>query len=581
MRTGIHNNKFSLHAIAGTHVITLAFDAQKSEVKNLLGFAIHRTKCDSNGNDISNGGDWMKGYKPFKEVIPNPQPKVTYPTNLHPIQSFTWADYGVEPGNTYKYKVVPVFGKPTKPTYGDELNIEVKPEPLMDALHEIHFNRGAAASQAYAIRFDDLQPNDKSLTAKEKEERLVWLSRGLFEAVINFIKQAKRKGWGLRTSLYELDQIDVMKAFKSAQDNGVDVKIVYESRKAKDKKTGVLKDLTQTRDNKKTLTDAGFKINDKKTTFARIKATGIPHNKFIVLLKDEKPVMVWTGSTNISEGGIFGHSNVGHCIKDAEVAAAYLKYWNFVKDDPISDDLKTFVDTNWPVIKAADIPKDKMTVIFSPRTGNKMLDSYADLLGSAKQLGIITLPFNVDERFDKILTASSDAVRYVMLNSGSDQSAAAQKFNPDPDVIVAPGSKFDDQWGQWLNEIHSGLNGSNVLYIHTKYLLKDPMGPEPLVITGSANFSVPSTSSNDENMVIIPCSNAKGKTRVQDIYLGEFFRLFDHWYFRYLHSIDKSSKAEQAKRRFLKSVSKEWVDAYFKQGTDRFKRRNNFSFGFN
>jgi len=53
----------------------------------------------------------------------------------------------------------------------------------------------------------------------------------------------------------------------------------------------------------------------------------------MVLLKDKKPVMLWTGSTNISEGGIFGHSNVGHCIKDKDVAAAYLKYWNMLKDD--------------------------------------------------------------------------------------------------------------------------------------------------------------------------------------------------------------------------------------------------------
>jgi hypothetical protein len=221
-----------------------------------------------------------------------------------------------------------------------------------------------------------------------------------------------------------------------------------------------------------------------------------------------------------------------------------------------------------------------MTVIFSPRKGNKMLNSYSDLLGSASQMGIITLPFNVDERFADMLESDSNAIRYVMLNSGKKQSDAAKRFNPDPDVIVAPGSKFDDQWGQWLNEIHSGLNGSNVLYIHTKYLIKNPMGPDPLIITGSANFSTNSTSINDENMVIIPCGNKKGHTRVQDIYLGEFFRLFDHWYFRYLHSIDKSTKTEQAKRRFLKTSSKEWVGPYYKAGADRRRRREMFAFGF-
>ena len=40
-----------------------------------------------------------------------------------------------------------------------------------------------------------------------------------------------------------------------------------------------------------------------------------------------KPVAVWTGSTNISAGGIFGHSNVGHEVWDADIAERYLAFW--------------------------------------------------------------------------------------------------------------------------------------------------------------------------------------------------------------------------------------------------------------
>ena len=78
-----------------------------------------------------------------------------------------------------------------------------------------------------------------------------------------------------------------------------------------------------------------------------------------------------------------------------------------------------------------------------------MLDAYAAILGSSERLGIITLPFNVDKRFADVLEEESKAVRYVMLNSGSKQSAAAERFNPDPDVIVAPGS----------SSMTSGVNG--------------------------------------------------------------------------------------------------------------------------
>ncbi len=47
------------------------------------------------------------------------------------------------------------------------------------------------------------------------------------------------------------------------------------------------------------------------------------------------------------------------------------------------------------------------------------------------------------------------------------------------------------------------------------------------MITGSANFSEPSTKENDENMLLV-----KGDRRVADIYLTEFNRIFNHYYFR-------------------------------------------------
>jgi phosphatidylserine/phosphatidylglycerophosphate/cardiolipin synthase-like enzyme len=58
-------------------------------------------------------------------------------------------------------------------------------------------------------------------------------------------------------------------------------------------------------------------------------------------------------------------------------------------------------------------------------------------------------------------------------------------------------------------------------------MLVDPLGNDPIVIAGSANFSAASTEDNDENMLVI-----RGNKRVADIYLGEFMRLFSHFSFR-------------------------------------------------
>ena len=65
---------------------------------------------------------------------------------------------------------------------------------------------------------------------------------------------------------------------------------------------------------------------------------GIRHNKFVVLLRITGPIGVWTGSTNISAGGIFGHSNVGHMVWDRGVAAEYLDYWTPAVEEPDADE---------------------------------------------------------------------------------------------------------------------------------------------------------------------------------------------------------------------------------------------------
>lgn len=64
-------------------------------------------------------------------------------------------------------------------------------------------------------------------------------------------------------------------------------------------------------------------------------------------------------------------------------------------------------------------------------------------------------------------------------------------------------------------------------YVHNKFMLIDPLGNDPIVVAGSANFSKASTIDNDENMVVV-----RGKKRVADIYLGEFMRLWNHHAFR-------------------------------------------------
>ncbi|MBD9651898.1 hypothetical protein IB267_26425 [Ensifer sp. ENS09] len=55
----------------------------------------------------------------------------------------------------------------------------------------------------------------------------------------------------------------------------------------------------------------------------------------VLLPKDEgrKP-QVWTGSTNLSMGGVHGQTNVGHWVRDADLAKAFESYWKLLAGDP-------------------------------------------------------------------------------------------------------------------------------------------------------------------------------------------------------------------------------------------------------
>ena len=558
MRNGIHNNKFSVHTISGNHVVTLGFDAKKAATNDLLGFAIHRTELDKTGK--AKEAYWMKGYKPFEEVVNQPEPNNYYSTYEHPVQSFLWADFTVKPGVKYVYKVVPVSGKPKLLKYGEELKVNITTEKLTDTVHEIHFNRGVAASQAYSAKFG--KPI-KQLEPQEQAEAYKWLSRGLEEAIREFIGRARDGTWSIRAALYEIEYEKVAEWFRQAIDRGADVQIIYHAKK----------DATQTAENEETLRNAGFDPGNDDITFRRTKMGNLMHCKFIVLLKNSVPRQVWTGSTNLTYSGIFGHSNVGHCIKDEDLAKQFLSFWECIKQNATLSKMQGSCLGLTPDLILEELP-DKMAAVFSPRKKYAMLDFYAALMHKAEKMACITLPFNMDWRFSKMLTEDSGALRYVLLNGNAADKEIAEDFKNDRDVIISPGSKMETAWQQFLQEMVSGLSGSNVPYIHNKFLLIDPLSDYPIVVTGSANFSQPSTDRNDENMVYIP-----GDKRVADIYLGEFFRMFDHFYSRYITSL-YGDEADTDKHRFLKSTAEKWIPSYYKEGTDKYKKRELFSYGF-
>ena len=255
------------------------------------------------------------------------------------------------------------------------------------------------------------------------------------------------------------------------------------------------------------------------------------HNKFFVLSRNGKPVAVWTGSTNLTENGIFGHSNLGHIVEDAAVATTFLDYWKRLAADPPID--KSYRAAN---VTATPVPPPPWsagtTTVVSPRgTDLDALDWYAQLAGEARGALFMTFAFGMEQRFKDVYRRDDAVLRMALMETagiGATAKADLQAIRNRPNVVVAIGNRIvTNAFDRWLEEMAQVTDNVHVRWIHTKYLLADPLGPDPVVVTGSANFSKASTDTNDENMLVI-----RSDRRIADIYFGEFLRLYSHYAFR-------------------------------------------------
>lgn len=549
-------------AIAGTYVVILAWDfvaGQDAKKVGLMGFAIQREEL-KDGAVVERY--WMTGIKRFKDKDRGLPPGTPVSTADHPVQSFQWADYTAETDHTYRYQIVPVYGtvkmlqldtaSSVTVEIATELEYLLHPDKRNDeARHDVYFNRGVIGSQAYARRFGNRMPDADNPNAEE----MVWLSRGLFEALVKFIDLAEDHRFALRAALYEFHYQPVANVFAKAVEAGADVKIVFDDEK------------TYKAANEAVIHNA--RLDEMKVVIPRTVTEGIRHNKFIILLEDEKPIAVWTGSTNISDGGIFGHSNVGHIVWNADIAKTYLEYWTLLSQNLTPTKLRPKNRELTPLPAGRPEPNG-VTPVFSARDekdSSESLQWYADRMGEAREISCITLAFNLDKVFSKVIAQDNDVLRYIVKD---DDLGTGEIIGRDRDVLFAAGGHLESgALANFLAERDNPLNTND--YIHDKFMLVDPLSDDPLVVSGSANFSQPSQRINDENMIVI-----RGDTRVADIYFGEFMRIFDHHYARYVIKKLTDAGRQDPDAGYLKTNPDDWLRSQFDQQSYKAKRRRYF-----
>ena len=391
MRKKAEKGALSVHAIAGTHVVLLGIDMSEESSDGVLGFAIERF------DHTEDERYWLRGFKTFEETDPGVA-GCPVSTLEHPVQSFLWGDFTAKPKHTYTYRIVAMRGRPKNLVQDEFAEVSIDTEDDDAGTHAVYFNRGVAASQAYARKFENKSPAEVP-----NREAWVWLSRGLEEALLDYICQADGERFALRAALYEFYYAPVLEAFRDAHRSGADVKIVFDAKPTED---------SPNEKNRAAIAKARIK---GLTRPREANSSFIAHNKFIVLLEDGKPRQVWTGSTNITDGAIFGHSNVGHLVRDPEVASKYLDYWEQLNDDPEASDLRPWTEAQTPVPPEMP-PGDSTASVFSPRSSLDALEWYAERMDAASSAVFLTAAFGINDLLESVLARDKDYLRYILLD---------------------------------------------------------------------------------------------------------------------------------------------------------------------
>ncbi|KAL1503601.1 hypothetical protein AB1Y20_012078 [Prymnesium parvum] len=554
-----------VRALAGTRSVLLVFSAESADtLRGALGFAVSR-RCGEEEEEV-----WLG--KPAGGSAETPAHLTRSAARKargtpHTICSFLWGDYATSPDTAYAYTVFCVRAASAEGSGGlrarelvEMATVRVQTEGE-DTGEDVHFNRGVAGSQGYAERFGASRPREVS--ADETGAAWEWLSRGLEEALLRFLARAEGAGWAIRAACYEFTYEPVLRALARARDRGVEVCVVYDS---KPSKWNAARREWEER-GPSVHNDAAVRaVGIEDIVVRREKAlSDISHNKFFLLSREGRAVAVWTGSTNITASGLFGHLNVGHVCSDPHVLDGFSKYWEVLAEDLSVNELKHRVEQLSPL---PSIDDHSSTVIFSPRANDGALCFYADLIRNAQQAVFMTAAFGISARIAEGLLHLPNGTLDDKSSKGL--SKAQDHAVPTYLLLEKPGEGRSRQFEAAVRKLRHGhvacgchlplegmhpghkaeqLTGLNkhVNYVHTKLLLVDPFSEWPTVVSGSANFSVASTTRNDENMLVLRGEQAR---RVARLCVVEFMRVFRHfaWRRRLLDRIAKARAVEVAEK---------------------------------
>jgi len=517
----------------GDHTCLVWLPTDCQPIKNCHGFAIRR---------IANGTEsYLHGFTGFLDTD-KPDPDVSPAMNAlkFPIQRFLWWDYLVKLGDKVQYSVIPVVGPDRTSLALDAANgSSLTAEMVITGQSAPHigsyFNKGIIASH-WVSRELAAQPAGQTLkkvvTTSGNPLRDA-LSALLRKKILALLADAQQQGGIIYAALYELNDPELIPALTAF---GKNCNLILAN--------GAFKDNTPSgNDENKTVRAA---IAPKINLFNRIVQKGhFGHNKFVVFCDSaDNPQKVLTGSTNWTSSGLCTQANNAIIIDDPNVAADYKAYWQRIKkaENGFPPD---YIQAN-STAKSYQVDGCKITPWCVPTSDAQDL-TYARQLISAAKEGILFLFFNPG-----VFEPSNEPSKWTLLqnilfrhhpdsqdyNSNlyirgvvnqeiaelTEPATASKKGGKVPSAVLDPTTKspvslysggnqapqpisHDAMVPRAIKEkFHEFLKeqlGASMVNIHSKVIVLDPFGANPVVMTGSHNLGYRASSKNDDNLIII------------------------------------------------------------------------------
>ena len=511
----------------GDHTCLIWLPSDLAAIPDCRGFAIERTR---NGEKLN----YLHGFVGFSD---NDKLDPNNPWKF-PVQRYMWWDYDVRLGDSVQYRVVPVVGKnKDNLCLKGDLASTLTPVMIITGQFTPHlsayFNKGIVSAQ-WVSRALDAAPKGqkiKDLIGTVENPLRDALSGLLRPEIISLLDDAKKAGGKLFAALYELNDPELIAKLETF---GQDCNLILAN--------GAFK--PPDNDENKAIRAV---LKTKVRVFDRIVSSGhFAHDKFVVVCdSNRKPLKVLTGSTNWTITGLCTQANNGLIIDDPAVAQDFLDAWGRIH--AAGNGYPSSLAAANSTAKTFAVDGCKVTPWFVPTQNAEDLDYARKLINGAKD-GILFLFFNpgtfqpddqperwtllqnVLNRHHEENNAYYDPNLYIkgVVNQEipyltEDQAPPVKGKKPtagslDPttpahsvalysggiepparlthDVLVPANIK--DNFGAWEKE----LLGAGV-HVHSKVIVIDPFGENPVVMTGSHNLGFKASSKNDDNLVII------------------------------------------------------------------------------